>query len=302
MDLASIIPTVLSTLPSDMEDAVSQLSIPAEVEELLSGVRNAIPAEIDLAETAQFLLFFAAAALILGVMGRVFLGKRSSLNGSLSSAIGILAIYAVSIVVYTYNPWSLDALLSPLPFVRFAGEYLVIIPFQGTTFSVLCGEILSLLVLAFLVNLLDAFIPQGRTAIGWYLLRFATVVLGMLLQLMANWTFRSYLPNALVTYAPAILLILLAGALFMGLLNLILSVVIAAVNPIFGAMYAFFFSSAIGKQLSKAIFTTGIVCCVFFLLGFFGYTVICINAASLMTYIPMAGVLLVLWYVVGHIL
>lgn len=302
MDLASIIPTVLSTIPTEMESALSDLAVPKEITNLLSGVRNAIPAEIDFAGTAQFLLFFAAAALILGLMGRVFLGKRSSLNGSLSSAIGILAIYALSVVVYTYKPWSLDALLSPLPFVRFAGEYLVVIPFQGTTFPVLCSEILSLVILAFLVNLLDAFIPQGRTAIGWYLLRFATVVLGMLLQLMANWAFRTYLPDVLVTYAPMILLILLGVSLFMGLLNLVLSVVLAAVNPIFGAMYAFFFGSVIGKQLSKAIFTTGILCCVFFLLGFFGYTVICITAASLMTYIPMALVLLVLWYIVGHIL
>lgn len=302
MDLASIIPTVLSTIPTEMEGVLSDLAVPKEITNLLSGVRNAIPAEIDLAGTAQFLLFFAAAALILGLMGRVFLGKRSSLNGSLSSAIGILAIYALSVVVYTYKPWSLDALLSPLPFVRFAGEYLVVIPFQGTAFPVLCSEILSLVILAFLVNLLDAFIPQGRTAFGWYLLRFATVVLGMLLQLMANWTFRTYLPDVLVTYAPMILLILLGVSLFMGLLNLVLSVVLAAVNPIFGAMYAFFFGSVIGKQLSKAIFTTGILCCVFFLLGFFGYTVICITAASLMTYIPMALVLLALWYIVGHIL
>lgn len=304
MDLQSILTTILSAVPGQIEDTVSSLyaQLPRDLKGLLAGVKNAVPTEVDLAATSQFLLFFAAAALILGVMSRLFLGKRSSLNGSLSSAIGILAIYALSVVVYTYKPWSLDALLSPLPFVRFAGDYLILIPFQGTAFNALCSEILSLVILAFLVNLLDTLLPQGGSALGWYLLRFCMVILGMLLQLMANWALQTYLPDFLVAYAPTVLLILLLASVMMGLLNLVLSVALATVNPIFGAMYAFFFGSAVGKQLSKAIFSAGILCCVFFLLDHFGYTVICISAASLMTYIPLVLVLLALWYLIGHIL
>lgn len=303
MDLQSTL-TGLPQLPAEMNTILSAVSqyLPQQLIDSVSSLRNTLPAEIDLALTSKFLLFFVAASLILGVMGRVCLGKRSSLNRSLSSAIGILAIYALSVILYTYKPWSLDTLVSPLPFVRFAGEYLIVIPFQGTAFTTLCSEILSLIILAFLVNLLDTFMPQGGSALGWYFLRFATVVLGLLLQLMANYAFQTYLPGVLVTYAPAILLVLLGVMLLMGLLNLILSVVLTAVNPIFGAMYAFFFGNAVGKQLSKAIFTTGIICCVFFLLGYFGFTVISITAASLMTYIPLALVLLILWFLIGHLL
>lgn len=303
MDLQSTL-TGLPQLPADVNTVLSAVSqyLPQQLIDTVTSLRNALPAQLDLTVTAKFLLFFVAAALILGVMGRVCLGKRSSLNRSLSSAIGILAIYALSVILYTYKPWSLDALISPLPFVRFAGEYLIVIPFQGTAFTTLCSEILSLVILAFLVNLLDTFMPQGEGALGWYFLRFATVVLGLLLQLMANYAFQTYLPGALVTYAPAILLVLLGAMLLMGLLNLVLSVVLTAVNPIFGAMYAFFFGNAVGKQLSKAVFTTGILCCVFFLLGYFGYTVISISAASLMTYIPLALVLLILWFLIGHLL
>lgn len=304
MDLQSTLDAGLSQLPADVNTVLAAVSqhVPQKLIDTISGLRDAMPAEIDLALTAKFLLFFVAASLILGIMGRVCLGKRSSLNRSLSSAVGILAIYALSVILYTYKPWSLDTLISPLPFVRFAGEYLVIIPFQGTAFTTLCSEILSLIILAFLVNLLDTFMPQGNSALGWYFLRFATVVLGMLLQLMANFAFQTYLPNVLVTYAPSILLVLLGAMLLMGLLNLVLSVALTAVNPIFGAMYAFFFGNVVGKQLSKAIFTAGIICCVFFLLGYFGYTVICISAASLMTYIPLALVLLILWFLIGHLL
>lgn len=304
MDLDSTIETALANLPEDVNSMISAVTarLPGEAADLLGGLKDTVPKEIDWMGTAKFLLFFAAAALILGVMGRVFLGKRSSLNRSVSSAIGILAIYALSIILYTYKPWSLDSLVSPLPFVRLTGEYLVILPFQGTAFTTLCSEVLSLVILSFLVNLLDTFLPQGQTALGWYFLRFSTVILGLLLQLMANYAFRTYLPGVLVTYAPAILLVILAATLLMGLLNLVLSVALAAVNPIFGAMYAFFFGSAVGKQLSKAIFTTGILCCVFFLLGHFGYTLISISPAALMTYIPTALVLLVLWFLIGHLL
>lgn len=304
MDLDSTVETALENLPQDVSSLVSAMDVhlPRELTDLLGGLKEIIPTEVDWMSTAKFLLFFAAAALILGIMGRVFLGRRSSLNRSLSSAIGILAIYAVSIILYTYKPWSLDTLISPLPFVRLTGEYLVVIPFQGTAFTTLCSEILSLIILSFLVNLLDTFLPQGKSALAWFFLRLCTVILGLLLQLMANYAFQTYLPGVLVTYAPAILLVLLAATLLMGLLNLVLSVVLAAVNPIFGAMYAFFFGSTVGKQLSKAIFTTGILCCVFFLLGYFGYTLIPISAASLMAYVPLALVLLVLWFLIGHLL
>ena len=232
-------------------------------------------------------------------MGRVFLGKRSSLNHSLSAAMGILFIYAVAIVVYTFKPWSLDALLSPLPFVRFAGEHLLVIPFQGSPLTIVCSEILSLVILAFLVNLLDTLIPRGNSALGWFFLRILTVLFAMVLHILVDWAFKTYLPNVLVTYAPTILLVILAVTLLMGLLNLVLSVVLTVVNPIFGALYTFFFSNIIGKQLSKAVFTSGIICGVVFLLGYFGCTVICVSAAALSAYIPLAVVLLLLWFLIG---
>lgn len=288
----------------DIDSTISTVAayIPEEVETVLVNAVSYIPAEIDLVTSAKFLLFFAAASLILGVMGRVFLGKRSSLNHSMSSAMGILFIYAVTIVVYTFKPWNLEALLSPLPFVTFAEEYLIILPIPGTAFSDLCTEILSLVILAFLVNLLDSFIPQGKRVIGWYLLRFVTVIVAMVLHFLVRWAFETYLPDVLVTYAPAILLILLAAMMLMGVLNLFLSLILTAVNPIFGAMYTFFFSNVIGKQLTKAVFTTVILCAVVFLLGYCGFTVISISAAALTAYIPLVVVLLILWYLIGHVL
>lgn len=304
MDLESTISTFAAQVPQDLDQVINKAAsyIPDSLTDVIWHASSYLPHEVDMVSAAQFMLYFAAASLILGVLSRVVLGKRSSLNHSLSSAMGILFIYAVTIVVYTFKPWNLEELLSPLPFVTFAGDYMIVLPMSDSQFPALCTEILSMVILAFLLNLLDSLAPRGKTIIGWFFLRFITIVLCMLLHLVVSWAFETYLPEVLVTYAPMILLFLLAFMLLSGVLNLILGLVIAVTNPFLGAMYTFFFSNVVGKQLSKAIFTSAILCTVVYLLDFFGYVVISITAASLLTYIPLAIVLLVLWYMIGHVL
>ena len=257
---------------------------------------------MDLMSAAQFMLYFSAISLILGVMGRLVLGKRSSLNSSVSSAMGILFIYALTVVIYTFHPWNLDALLSPLPFATFSGDYLILLPITDVQFPALCTQVLSLVVLAFLVNLVDTIVPKGKNLITWLLLRLLTMGVCMGLHLVVNWAFRTYLPNVLVTYAPMILLLILCLCLLSGIVNLLLGMVIAVTNPFLGAMYTFFFSNLVGKQVSKAVFSSAIICAVLYLLDIFGYTVISISAAALLTDIPLALILLVLWYLIGSIL
>lgn len=288
----------------DLESTLSTVSayIPEELGDALSAVGKYIPTEISFISMLQFLLYFAAASLILGVLSRVVLGKRSSLNHSLSSSMGILFIYVATVVIYTFKPWNLASLLSPLPFVNFYGDYIVLFPFLQGDIPSICSGALSLIILAFLVNLLDTFVPKGKTIISWYLLRFVTIVLAMLLHYAVHWAFNTYLPDVLVTYAPVILLFLLIGMLLLGLLNLILGVALTVMNPIFGAIYTFFFSNIIGKQLTKAVFSSVIVCLVFFLMEYLGYSAISITASALGAYIPLLVVLLILWYLIGHVL
>lgn len=301
MDLESTIETYI---PEHLEQVFQYASayIPESIGKVIRHASSYMPAQIDLISTAEFMLYFTAASLILGVLGRLVLGKRSSLNHSLSSAMAILFLYALTVVLYTFKPWNLEALLSPLPFVTFAGDYLIILPIHDTAFPALCTEILSLVILAFLINLLDTFVPKGKSLLGWYLLRFLTVVGCMGLHFLVCWAFRTYLPEVLVTYAPVILLILLLFMVFSGIISLVLGAVLTLNSPFLGAMYTFFFSNVIGKQVSKAVFTSVILCAVFFLMGYFGYTVITITASALLTYIPLAVLLLVLWYLIGHVL
>lgn len=304
MDLQNTLSTITDYLGGNLGQMVAAAAsyLPANWEQAVKHASSYLPTEIDLVNAAQFMLFFAAGVLILSVLSRVVLGKRSSLNHSLSSAIGILFIYAVTIVVYTFKPWNLELLLSPLPFVSFSGQFLVIFPIADAQFPALCSQLLSLVILAFLVNLIDTFLPKGDNPITWFVLRLLTVVVSMILNLAARWAFQTYLPGVLVTYAPSILLVLLVVLMLSGVLNLILGLLISMTNPFLGAMYTFFFSNIVGKQLSKAVFSCAILCAIVYLLEHFGYTVICITAAALMAYIPLVIILLVLWYLVGHVL
>ena len=67
-------------------------------------------------------------------------------------------------------------------------------------------------------------------------------------------------------------------------------------------MYSFFFSNIVGKQISKAIFTSGVICFILYLMERFHLVVILITPAALLTYIPLALVMLALWYLIGHLL
>lgn len=303
-EINQVIQDASALLPQGLSQAINNATslIPAELQRVIRHASQYIPTEINPSDAAKFILYFAAASLILGFFSRVALGKRSSLNHSLSSSLGILFIYAISIVVYTVKPWNLAQFLSPLPFVTFSGDYLVVLPISNAQLPILCSEILSLIILAFLVNLLDSVTPQGKSFLGWFFLRFISVILSMAAHYAAHWAFQNYLPAPLVTYAPTALLILLVIMLLSGIISLFLGLVIAVTNPFLGAMYSFFFSNVIGKQLSKAIFTSAILCGIVFLLEYFGYTVICITTAALSSYVPLVIVLLALWYMIGHVL
>ena len=289
MDIEATIETIAAILPEDLDRLIPDAS-------------RMIPTDLDLTHIARFLLFFAAGSLVLSLLGRLVLGKRSSLNHSLSSVMAIVFVYAVTIVVYTFKPWNLTNYLSPLPFVTFFNDYMVVMPVVGIYPTVLAREFLSLIILAFLVNLLDTLIPRGKSVPGWFCLRFFSVGLSMGIHLVIHWAFNTYTPALLVEYAPLVLLLLLIGMMLMGFLNAVLGLLIAINNPLAGAAYTFFFSNIVGKQLTKAVFTSVILCVILFFMDQAGLSFIHISMTALTAYIPIAVVCLVLWFLIGHLL
>ena len=238
---------------------------------------------------------------LLSIFGRFVFGKRSVLNNAVSSAFGILFIYAVTVVLQSAGG-SLSQFIAPLPFVSISGDRMTLFSFIGAHYTVLCSEILSMIILAFLVNLADGWLPKGKSILSWLFFRLLTVVVGYLMHLVVVGLFATYLPEGIVTYAPAVLLVLLVLLLLTGALKIVVGALLTTVNPIIGGLYTFFFATIIGKQISKAVLTTVILVAIVFALNYFGCAVISIASSALIAYIPFVGLLVALWYMVKKLL
>lgn len=247
-------------------------------------------------------LFIGFMVIVLGVslIGRLFFGRSSALSKSIATAVCILLIYVITVVVYILKPWSLDKLLSPLPYVSFCAEALVIHPFEGVGFSHFAGQALGMIELSFLVIISSSFIRSDSGAIRWFISHFVSIVVAMLLHLFANWAIKTYLPSLFTVYAGTALLIVLILGLLGGITKIILSIFLASVNPVLGFFYAFFFSNRVGKCLSMSVLASIIVTVVFSVIEYLGYTVIFIAPRDLVSYIPLGLGLLILWYLIGH--
>ena len=95
---------------------------------------------------------------LLSIFGRFIFGKRSALNNAASSAIGIIFIYALTVVLRSAG-LEFSQLIAPLPFVTISGDKLYLFDFFSAHYTTLCSEVLSMIILSFLVNLADGWLP-----------------------------------------------------------------------------------------------------------------------------------------------
>lgn len=242
-----------------------------------------------------------AFVLVWGLIGRFVFGRRSSANHAVSSAIAILFLYAVTIAIYCSGA-KYSFLVAPLPFIELDGNYAEIFSFAGAGYATICSHLLSMVILAFLVNLLDVWIPRGKSFLGWLFYRCLTVLLSLILHLLIVYLFATYLPEGIVIYAPTVLLWLLLIMLALGALKLVVGLLLSTVNPLIGALYTFFFASLVGKQLSKAILSTAILSGIVYTLNYFGIWAVSLASAVLIAYVPFLIVLIIFWYIINKLL
>lgn len=256
---------------------------------------NSLGIDFDTFWKAALILLLGT--ILLSIFGRFVFGKRSALNHAVSSAIGILFIYGITVVLRGAGA-EFQNIIAPLPFVTFTDEALVLFSFSGAHYTTVCSEVLSMIILAFLVNLADGWLPKGKNIFAWIFFRIITVVIAYILHLVVVGLFATYLPEGLVTYAPVVLLALLILLLLTGALKIVVGALLTTVNPIIGGLYTFFFATIIGKQISKAVLTTAILAGLIIGLQYAGVTAIAITSAALAAYIPFVLLLVVLWYIV----
>ena len=261
-----------------------------------------LPAGIDGTTYLMAGVLIFAGFLVIGVLGRLLFGKKSTVNRAASSALSILFIYIITVTVYSLGV-NLNFLISPLPFVTINGEYMHVFRYAGVHYTVLCDQILGMVILAFLANLADGWLPVGKNLFSWFFFRCISVLLAMVLHLIANAVITTFLPEGLLLWAPVVLLGLLVLLMLLGGLKIVVGTILSAtVHPFIGILYTFFFANVVGKQLSKAVLTTAILCGLVFLLNHLGATMLFIASAALVAYIPLLILLLVLWYIIGHLL
>lgn len=260
-----------------------------------------LPATFDPAKYFMYLLFAIFGVFVVVGIFRLSFGKGSLLNSSISSAIAILCIYVIDVLIFSYGS-ELQFLFSPLPFVSISEEYLTIFPIMDASLQEICKEIVNLLVLSFVMNLLEMWLPKGKKVLSWFGYRFLALAISLCLYYCADLFLNSVFQGNILDVAPLILLGTVLVAFTLGCLKLIVGGALAFISPFLGLFYTFFFSRAVGKQLRRAMATTLVLTVMVYALNYFSITSIAIASVALMTYLPIILIGLVIWYVIGKCL
>lgn len=268
------------------------------VQSFLDSANALVPASLE--NTILLFALVIVFALGIGFVLRLFFGQHCIVNRSIAGFLELLFVYAVTIVIYTLKPWNLNAYLAPLPFAIFRSDILIISYSACSTLSLLCAQLLSLIILCFLIHLLNFIIPAGRSFISWLFLRVVCIALVILLDLAANWALNAFLPAVVADSAPVALVGVLAVALVVSLFNPLLCILFTAANPVIGLLYTFFFSNTIGKNLTRAVLSAALCCALFYTMDYFGFSVISITPDALIKYSPFAAALLGVWFVYDY--
>lgn len=259
----------------------------------------------DIGLEPDLFLVVAAVALLgiplLAAISRFIFGRKSTLSYAISSAIGILFIYVLNILLPIFGE-DFSQFITPLPFISMDEDTVLLFSFSQADYSVICSEIVSLLILAFLMNIADHFVPAGKNIFTWTLSKIVTVILAQAAHILIHWLTTAFLPEGIILYAPSILLAILILLIATGALKLIVGLFLATIHPVIGALYTFFFASLIGKMVTKAVLTTGLLCGLVYLMEAIQISSICIAMGALSAYIPFLICLAVCWYLVNKII
>lgn len=198
--------------------------------------------------------------------------KHSVIGSAVASVIDILLIYALVMIVFSGAPQYMKWLPSLPLWERSESGWLLYTFSDG--FAGISRQLVRLFLLSLLINLFNSILPAGKHFITRILFRLAGIALGLIAHYLVLKLLGILVPEGFLTYAPAILFGILVLMLLTGVLKLLVGAAIAAANPIIGALYTFFFANMIGKQVTKAVLTAGVLSLIVLGLGKLGITVL----------------------------
>lgn len=281
-----------------MNDLLEVFSSEIDVQQVLQQAEQVRVTALQYAKFVGILIF---GLLLISSLTRFLFGKKAQINKAVTSAVEIFCVYVINVVIYALG-LRLQEFLTPLPFVAMVEDYLVIYPILSAEFVDICHHVLKLLIIAFLVNLLNEFVPEGKHIVTWFLLRLITVVVSVAVIYGAELLLNTYIPQGLAEIAPTVLLCCLVALILLGAMKVLVGAALAFLDPIIAALYTFFFSNFIGRSLAKAMVSTALLTGVIVLLDVLDISVVLIAASALTAYIPLLLIVVVLWYIIGRIL
>ena len=253
---------------------------------------------VDFVSFLKLTAILLLGAVLISAVSRFIFRKQTLLGSSISSSIAIVFIYVIMVLILTVAS-DLHFLVTPLPLTSITAEQIEFFHFADASFPAVAAQLLGMIILAFLVNLVDSWLPRGKNLFSWIWWRLLTVALGFMLHYGANLLIHKYLPDGIIQYAPMILLIILVIMLLTGALRLVLGLILATVNPLIAALYTFFFATLIGKQITKAVLTAGILSGVILLMQNMGITFLSLMPEALVAYVPFLLILIPVWYLIS---
>lgn len=248
--------------------------------------------EIDYSSLAFTAGFLILGSFVFGSIGRFVFGKDSVLADSASSSLGILSVY---LVVFILCCIPIDIKWIQLPFVNLTANGAGMFSFAGWDYKIICSQVLNMIILSFVMNLLDRLLPKCKNFFGWFFLRLLSIAAAAICYTAIMYLLNRFLPTDFMLYAPAILLGILALMLATGALKVIVGVLISTVNPIIAALYTFFFANIIGKQITKAVFTTILITLCVYLMDYLQIAFVPFSTNILIIFLPCLLLIFLLW-------
>lgn len=254
-------------------------------------------------DTLPALGFIIAVVFILAVLIRIIADKASKYNHALASAMALLFAYIFLMMIHDAEPPEfVQEAIRILPLIDYENGVVTLFKFSPDHILPVFEELLYAFILSFILIGLDDLIPDAKNALAWIILQIAIVAISVFIYWGVIRAIHALMPGILDSYAPLILGCILLFMIAMGVLKVILGLLLVAVNPLLGAVSAFFGSSPVGKALGKAALCALLLCAVCFFLGNYGLTSFAlVDLTFLACFLPML-VLVLLWFVVGHVL
>lgn len=260
-----------------------------------------LAADIDLLSYLQTNVVLVLVIFGIGAILRAIFGLGSSITKAVSATLSILLVYLAMILLYYFVP-DLRIYLNQLPFISVTSEKLFLWDIFNLERDLLFGSLMKMAILSLLVNILETFLPKGKKFITWYLWRCVTVLVALAGYTVICMAVNSLCPQLFGEWAMYVILGFWAVILLTGLLKVLLTVVLTVVNPVLGAVYSFFFGHALGKQFTKSILTTVLMCLIVMALTRIGFTQFAFSQFTLATYGPTCVFVVLALYLFGKLL